>query len=100
MSQKIRDVSPILQIFRNFLLGRKHTLALRFQKDLASRSPPLPELPDGPAHKINSNHYFARDVRREVTPPELIADSTKRLSPCATPEPPKGLIRRNVYHWD
>lgn len=100
MAGNIRDISPFLQMFRNFLLGRKHTLAVRFQKDLATRSPPPPELPDGPAHKLSDNYYCLRDVRREVEPPELLVDGGRKLL-ASEAEPKKdGLLRRKPYMWD
>lgn len=98
MTSNIRDVAPFLQMCRNFLLGRKHTLALRFQKDVASRSPPPPELPDGPAHKLHDNYYCVRDVRREVKPPQSIADGGKLL--IGESKQDSGLLRRTPYLWD
>lgn len=68
-----RDIGPLLQKFRAFLLGvtnsfpinsvlcyimcivvrsqRQHVNNLRFEDGLADRTQPPPELPDGPAHK-------------------------------------------------
>uniref|UniRef100_A0A0K8RCG5 NADH dehydrogenase [ubiquinone] 1 alpha subcomplex subunit 7 n=1 Tax=Ixodes ricinus TaxID=34613 RepID=A0A0K8RCG5_IXORI len=46
---------------------------------VTTRSPPPPSLPPGPAHKLSDNYYFARDGRREVAPPKLIADNTSQL---------------------
>lgn len=94
----VRDVSPFLQALRNFLLGRKHTKALRFSQDLATRSPPLPELPDGPAHKLSANYYYSRDARREVAPPEIVATGAKQVT--AGESTVKRVTPGNVFLWD
>ena len=41
---------------------------LRFPKDMATRSPPPANLPEGPAHKLSNNAYFLRDTRRRPKP--------------------------------
>lgn len=71
----------------------------RFQDALSTRSPPLPILPDGPAHKLNSNYYFTRDARREVAPPEQIAPIPKQLE-SGSESKPKMITPGKVYKWD
>eukprot|EP00056_Hartaetosiga_gracilis_P021366 m.23861 g.23861 ORF g.23861 m.23861 type:complete len:91 (+) comp9036_c0_seq1:102-374(+) len=38
---------------------------LRFPAEMATRSPPLPNLPKGPNHTLSNNSYFNRDYRRQ-----------------------------------
>lgn len=93
----VRDVSPLLQILRNFLLGRKFTQNLRFPKDVSSRSPPLPQIPDGPSHKLSANYYYTRDARREVAPPEVVVSGQKQIS---SKENTKAVTPGDTYYWD
>ncbi|XP_053695106.1 NADH dehydrogenase [ubiquinone] 1 alpha subcomplex subunit 7-like [Sabethes cyaneus] len=93
-----RDISPMLQKLRNFLLGREHTNALRFEDGLAARTQEAPNLPEGPHHRIFSNYYALRDARRELAPPTrvtysnlLIGKSNKIMK---LPKPGK------PYGWD
>ncbi|KAJ8951101.1 hypothetical protein NQ318_003799 [Aromia moschata] len=84
---------------RNFLLGRKHTLALRFQDLLSSRSPPPPVLPDGPHHKLAANYYYSRDARREVTPPEVVAPAPKQIEGGVV-KSAKRITPGPIHQWD
>ncbi|XP_023012357.1 NADH dehydrogenase [ubiquinone] 1 alpha subcomplex subunit 7 [Leptinotarsa decemlineata] len=97
---QFHDVNPFLQNLRNFLLGRKHTLALRFQDTIATRSPPPPILPDGPAHKLSANYYYTRDPRREVSPPEVIAPIPSQLEAGQKASTVKKITPGNTYLWD
>ncbi|KAJ3654319.1 hypothetical protein Zmor_013514 [Zophobas morio] len=103
MSKNIRDISPFLQSIRNFLFGRPHHLAVRFQDDLATRSPPLPDLPDGPSHSLSANYYCSRDARREVAPPEVVAGEPKLIESGEEAPAPKPVNTRTpgkVFLWD
>ncbi|XP_050296833.1 NADH dehydrogenase [ubiquinone] 1 alpha subcomplex subunit 7-like [Anthonomus grandis grandis] len=95
---QIHDVNPFLQRVREFLLGRKHTLALRFQDFLATRSPPPPVLPDGATHKLSANYYFTRDGRREVKPPEVVAVPKRIAGDDASGV--KKITPGKTYNWD
>ncbi|KAJ8965849.1 hypothetical protein NQ317_000476 [Molorchus minor] len=96
---RMHDVNPFLQTVREFLLGRKHTLAVRFQDLVSTRSPPPPVLPDGPCHKLSANYYFKRDARREVSPPEVIAPAPKQIEGDVV-QSVKRITPGPIYHWD
>ncbi|KAJ0173035.1 hypothetical protein K1T71_011211 [Dendrolimus kikuchii] len=99
----LRDISPIMQAMRDFLLGRKLTNALRFEPLVSARTQPPPEIPDGPSHKHAHNYYYTRDARREVAPP---LDCNKKLieasSDKGAPKQPVNVrpIPGQIYHWD
>jgi len=51
-------------------------IPLRFADQVATRSPPEANLPEGPSHKVAFNYYHTRDARREVQRPKTLADLT------------------------
>ena len=52
---------------------------LRTRSVLSPRSPPPPNLPPGPAHKLAFNYYGSRDLRRSVAPPTSVS-TQKQIS--------------------
>ncbi|EDW62884.1 NADH dehydrogenase [ubiquinone] 1 alpha subcomplex subunit 7 [Drosophila virilis] len=103
MAAARRDIAPFLQRVRAFLLGREHTVALRFEDALADRTQPQPELPDGPSHILSANYYCTRDGRHEVQPPidlvqqQKLLDATGDAAPKAKAKLP---TPGKVYAWD
>ncbi|CAG0918212.1 unnamed protein product [Notodromas monacha] len=75
-----RNLTPLMQMLRDRLLGRKYVQALRFKPKLAPRSIPEPNLPGGVSHKLSSNYYYTRDARREVKAPLVIADNVSTVA--------------------
>ena len=74
--------TPFMRWIQEYL-GVRTTGAvyLRNKEDLSTRSPPMPNIPKGPAHKLSDNYYYSRDGRREVTKPLVVmtADSDVKL---------------------
>lgn len=86
-----RDVHPLLQFFRSYLLGRKYKTNLRFEPDLAPRPGPPPILPEASYIKISANKYHGRDVRRLAAPPNVVPTklSAKTATQSGLPVPGK-----------
>ncbi|XP_075219780.1 NADH dehydrogenase [ubiquinone] 1 alpha subcomplex subunit 7-like [Lycorma delicatula] len=99
-----RSVSPIIAKIRDFLLARKSVDHNRFADNLAPRTQPPPNLPDGSAHKLSDNYYYIRDVRREVKPSLLLAENTKikKIGPSSAANkvlPPTECVPGQVYNY-
>ena len=53
---------------------------LRHTGSVSPRTPPVPpNLPNGPAHRLENNYYCSRDLRRSVAPP-LVASTAKQIA--------------------
>ncbi|KAJ8929306.1 hypothetical protein NQ314_018014 [Rhamnusium bicolor] len=97
---QVHDVNPFFQAIRDFLLGRKHTLALRFPRCAGHKIPPPPVLPDGPSHKLSANYYYTRDARREVSPPEVLIPTARQIDAGDIVKSIKKITPGKVYKWD
>lgn len=80
-----RDVSWIVQWYRNRLAKRPVVIPARFKDEISllPQDQPPPSLPAGPYHRLHTNYYASRDARREMRPPVLVVDRTglnKQLS--------------------
>lgn len=92
----LRDFFDVTIAFYEYIFDN---FCFRFQDALATRSPPPPVLPDGPAHKLYGNYYFTRDARREVSPPEVIAPAPKQLEG-GEANAVKRITPGPVFKWD
>ncbi|KAH8371621.1 hypothetical protein KR093_008285 [Drosophila rubida] len=77
MPPKHRDISPFLQLMRDFLLGRKHVTCLRHADNVNPRSLP-PHTPFEQENRYSSNPYYSRDARSLVRPPIDLVEQKKR----------------------
>ncbi|CAH1773847.1 unnamed protein product, partial [Owenia fusiformis] len=74
-----REVTPIIRWIRHVCLGRYNLKnPLRFKGEQSVRDPPLPVLPQGVSHKLNTNYYYSRDGRGESTRPTLAYEGLKQ----------------------
>lgn len=72
--------SRIVVALRRFLVGRDLVLAHRTTDVASTRSPAQPHLPDGPAHQLDKNYYYSRDLRRSVFSPSIVASNLNQLA--------------------
>ena len=75
-----RDVHPLLQLIRNYLLGRSYEKHLRFADEMAPRPGPQPVLPESSFVTISANQYHKRDARRKVAPPLDLTSDQKLIA--------------------
>ncbi|XP_014363312.1 uncharacterized protein LOC106714722 [Papilio machaon] len=81
-----RDVSTVLQRLRDFLLGRKHTLHLRFPQAVAPRTIPPVDLPRNLDNKYSEQYYYTRSAMDSVKPPvvaPIALGSKSNVSSCS-----------------
>lgn len=103
MSHYSRDINNILKLFRNFLLGRTHNTAHRFEDKVSPRNyPPLhPE--SFQTKKLSSNFYYQKNSRLEVDKPIIIKGKNQIIDrrPIDTSSRHFGLpTPGKVYEWD
>lgn len=76
MPPKHRDISPFLQLIRDFLLGRKYLTSHRYADTMSARTVKgggMPETTD----RLSANQYFTRDARCKVKPPIDLVEAKK-----------------------
>lgn len=99
-----RDINNTLKIFRNFLLGRKHNTAHRFEETMSSRDYPPLCSKSFQTKKLSSNFYYQRNPRQEVDKPKIIKDEKNQIIdriPIKTSSRHFGIpTPGKVYQWD
>ncbi|KAH8260895.1 hypothetical protein KR044_000198 [Drosophila immigrans] len=78
MPPKHRDVSPFLQLLRDFLLGRKHVTSHRHAETLSPRSLPPHKPLEQSQTRLSGAPYYSRDARCQVKPPIDLVEQKKR----------------------
>lgn len=73
-----REVYPLLEKFRNWLIGRPYKSHLRWADEMSPRPGPPPVLPESSFVTISANQYHKRDFRRKVAPP-VVVDAGQKL---------------------
>lgn len=58
MSVEKRLPSGIIKLLRDFLLGRSVPETHRYADEMSSRSPPPPDLPNGPNYRLFGKFFF------------------------------------------
>ncbi|XP_068632630.1 uncharacterized protein [Battus philenor] len=91
-----RDVSTLLQSFRNFLLGRDHVIHGRFPPKMASRTIPPPDIPRGTDLKYSEQYYFKRNAFDSVKPPVVAPVAKSKGNACKDKLPTPGA----TWWWD
>ncbi|XP_073993720.1 NADH dehydrogenase [ubiquinone] 1 alpha subcomplex subunit 7-like isoform X2 [Rhodnius prolixus] len=95
MSVEKRLPSGIIKLLRDFLLGRSVPETHRYADEMSSRSPPPPDLPNGPNYRLFDVYYCNRDARREVSPPEQLNPGYEN-----TENKPSAPIPGCIHRWD